>query len=210
MHSDHPTLPSHEPTICRGSRSCPHAVPVANLQQDIEAVVLDSGWAELVTGKVHPVRRHHQFRIAVAMCPNGCSRPHIADFGLIATARIAVHPDRCSSCGLCLDACAENALRITPRLTLDARQCLGCTACVRACPTGAIAEMSYGYKVVLGGKLGRHPLLAHELGIFSPDRALHVLTRSLHVLMANYRPGLRLGQLVAEMGQDNFNRQVRP
>lgn len=211
MHHDNATLPPHDLQLCRGIQSCPHAVPVPNPQPGLETLVRHSDWPGLLTTTVHPIRQHHRFRIAVAMCPSGCSRPHIADFGLIAAAQIALDPDHCTSCGRCVQACAENALQITADgLRLDARRCLGCRACVRVCPHTALSSINHGFRVVLGGKLGRHPRLAHELGFFSTSQAFDVLGRTLDLLTAHYRPGLRLGQLVLELGQSDFDRQVRP
>ena len=67
-----------------------------------------------------------------------------------------------------------------------------------------------GYRVLLGGKLGRHPRLVHELGFFSEKDALRILSATLAVLMGRYRAGQRLGDLIRDMGQENFDRLVRP
>lgn len=203
-------LPTHSLKVCRGATGCPHAVIAADVSNEIRAVMDRSGWDEFLARGVKPLRHHHQFRLAVASCPNGCSQPHIADFGLIAAAHIGVAPDACTACGLCVEACAEKALDLDGGIRLDPSRCLGCEACVRACPSGALRTVETGWRVLIGGKLGRHPRLAHELGTFGLPAAMAALENVLRTLMAEGRPGLRLGDLVERMGREKFDARVRP
>ena len=65
-----------------------------------------------------------------------------------------------------------------PRIALES--CINCGQCIPACPTGTIAEGWRGYRVQLGGRLGRHPRLGRELpGIFGEDQVLEILQESL-------------------------------
>lgn len=211
MHSESNALPAHSLKVCRGAVQCPHAVSGQNIAAELEAVVEDSGWPRFLADRINPIRHHHQFRLAVSSCPNGCSQPHIADFGLIAAVRIGLTPDSCSGCGQCITACAEKALRLEDgSIRLDPSRCLGCAACARVCPEGSLRAEQTGYRVVLGGKLGRHPRLAHELGFHTLSEALGILDHVLRVLMEKHRPGLRLGDLIDEMGRETFNAKVRP
>jgi dissimilatory sulfite reductase (desulfoviridin) alpha/beta subunit len=206
--TDH--LPAHTVKVCRGATLCPHAVLGQDLSFELETVLTASGWPRFLAEMNRPIRHHHQFRVAVASCPNGCSQPHIADFGLIAFARIGLEPERCSSCGHCVAVCAEKALHLNDTIRLDQSRCLGCAKCARVCPEKALRTGETGYRVLLGGKLGRHPRLAHELGFFSLPDSLHVLSRVLNVYMNHHRPGLRLGDLIESMGRKNFDSLVRP
>lgn len=204
-------LPAHSVRVCRGAQQCKHAVaPGYDPTEMLTEQVLAAGWPEFIARRVQPLRHHHQFRLAYAACANGCSQPHIADMGLLAFAPIAVQPELCSACGACVKVCAEQALRIDDTVHLDTARCLGCAACARVCPTGALVATEPVYRVVLGGKLGRHPRLAHELGLFSLPESLTVLTKTLDLYMTHYRPGLRLGALVETLGQDQFDSLVRP
>lgn len=209
MQHDTP-LPAHAIKVCRGAVRCPHAVAGSDPSAELEAVIAASGWPAFLAGRTRPIRHHHQFRITVASCPNGCSQPHIADFGLVGAARIGLDPEACSECGLCLAACAEKALSLDGGIRLDRSLCLHCAACARVCPTGALRVDGVGYRVLLGGKLGRHPRLAHELGMFGLPQALEILGRVLSLLMENHRTGLRLGDLVEEIGREKFDALVRP
>jgi len=203
-------LPAYTVKVCRGATQCPHAVLGHDLTAELESVIAASGWPEFLAAMNRPIRHHHQFRVAVASCPNGCSQPHIADFGLIAFARIKIEPERCSGCGHCVAVCAEKALHLEDAIRLDQSRCLGCAACARVCPEKALGVEETGYRVLLGGKLGRHPRLAHELGFFSLPMALEILRNTLKVLMEHGRPGLRLGELIEKTGQEEFDRRVRP
>lgn len=203
-------LTTHSIKVCRGATCCTHAVIGTDISDDIRTVLDRSGWAGFLTSGVRPVRHHHQFRVAVASCPNGCSQPHIADFGLIGCTTVAVAPEDCSSCSLCVAACAERAISLDRGLRLDHSRCLGCEACVRVCPTGALRTAGKGWRVLLGGKLGRRPRLAHELGTFALPEAMAVLERVLGTLISEGRPGLRLGDLIESMGREAFDSRVRP
>ena len=203
-------LPAHTLKVCRGAAQCPHAVLGQDLTCELEAVIAASGWPEFLTSMNRPIRHHHQFKTAVASCPNGCSQPHIADFGLIAFARVEAELERCSGCGHCVVVCAEKALRLEDTIRLDSSRCLGCAACARVCPEKALRVVETGYRVLLGGKLGRHPRLAHELGFFNLPQSLEVLRNVLSVFMKHHRPGLRLGDLIEKIGRETFDRRVRP
>lgn len=203
-------LPAHTVKVCRGASRCPHAVLGHDLCAELGTVLDGSGWPGFLAQTTSLVRHHHQFRVAVASCPNGCSQPHIADFGLIAFARIGLEPEKCSACGRCAAVCAENAVHLTGGLRLDRLLCLGCAKCARVCPEKALTVDEAAYRVLLGGKLGRHPRLAHELGIFSQSDALHVLDKVLRLYMKHHQPGLRLGELVERLGRERFDDLVRP
>lgn len=197
-------------TIKTCKDSCPRAVFIPSIAARLEEAVTASGWPKFLHERHAVLRHHHQFRIAVSFCANGCAQPHIADFGLIATAKIKMDTEKCSACGECLTACAENALNLASHIEFDPTRCLGCLACVRTCPESAFSVEALGYRVLLGGKLGRHPRLTHELGFFSEQEAFRVLTATLGLFMDHYQPRQRLGDLVRAMGREHFDRLVRP
>ena len=84
---------------------------------------------------------------------------------------------------------------------IDPESCLSCGVCLRACPEGALSPQMEGYRVQVGGKLGRHPRLGDELpGIQARDQMLKILKQCLELHQKSYWPGRRFGQVVAEQG----------
>ena len=51
---------------------------------------------------------------------------------------IAVDPDVCVLCGLCVGVCPPNALALEPAVLRVLDHCTGCGWCVPYCPVGAI------------------------------------------------------------------------
>lgn len=191
---------------CRGcDGQCPHALPAPDgFVRSVDAAVAASGWPSFLSDVCapRPPRHHEQFRIAIAGCANGCSRPHIADIGVVFSQRPAM-PESCSGCGACIAACPDKALSPgsdgSPQL--DMTRCLACGKCIAACPEEAIAIAESGCRFMVGGKLGRRPRLATELpGLLAPELLPSRVSGWLEVFMAGYAPGLRFGDMVGRMG----------
>ena len=68
---------------------------------------------------------------------------------------------------------------------------------MNVCPTGTISKGAQGYRVQLGGKLGRHPQLAKELpGTYDEDQVLQIVNDCLHFYTQNSKRGERFGQIL--------------
>jgi NAD-dependent dihydropyrimidine dehydrogenase PreA subunit len=49
--------------------------------------------------------------------------------------------EKCTGCGDCLDACANQAISLfAGKAVIDLETCLDCGACAQACPVGAISQ----------------------------------------------------------------------
>lgn len=182
---------------CRNSLVCE---PAALLNQ-LEAVPLAMDWPGFLQARVQgSLKKHHRFRIHVAACPNGCSQPHIADFACIG-AREPCMPESCNACGICVAVCPDRALSLNPddpAPRLDKQRCLSCGLCAGNCPENAIDVAASGLRLLFGGRLGRRPRLAEELpGLHASCDAVVFLEKAMRFFMDNYRPGLRLGDLLA-------------
>ncbi len=104
---------------------------------------------------------HHKLKVAVSGCPNGCCRPQIADIGFVGTLRPEADPELCTGCGQCQKVCPDRAIAIEDdHPVFDREACLGCLKCSEICPTEAISVSAPRARLLMGGKLGRHPHLA--------------------------------------------------
>jgi dissimilatory sulfite reductase (desulfoviridin) alpha/beta subunit len=61
-----------------------------------------------------------------------------------------------------------------------------------------LAVNKLGYRILLGGKLGRHPRLARELpGIFTEEETLTIIARCVSCYKTKSRGGERFADLLA-------------
>jgi Fe-S-cluster-containing hydrogenase component 2 len=55
---------------------------------------------------------------------------------------VFVDEDRCTGCGLCMEACPTGAISVAQGVArIEQALCRECEACVSACPTGAISAV---------------------------------------------------------------------
>ena len=195
---------------CFGASGCPHRTVAS--ESLVDAIEKRLAGADLlgflrqqVTGGL---KYHHEFRISIADCPNACSQPQIKDVGIIGAASPVVTDAPCSACGACLDACREDAVGMSPTGALAdiaASRCIHCGACVNACPTGTLSIGRKGYRVLIGGRLGRHPRLARELpGIFDAPTVLLMLDDFLAYYKTHSTRGRRFAHLLSDADIDRF------
>jgi dissimilatory sulfite reductase (desulfoviridin) alpha/beta subunit len=188
-----------ETLACRAATGCRNSVgDVTQALERLQEVLERVDAPGLLRGKAGqrqgPLLAHHRFKVSVSGCPNSCSQPQIADFGLSAQLRPELDQALCIGCGACVEACREGAI-VMPAGTaeLDRDACVSCGACVRACPTEALTGTA-GWRVMAGGRLGRHPRLAHVLAEGAGlDEAAALLEELLRVWRDHGRPGERVG-----------------
>ena len=187
---------------CFGPSGCPNRAAVSDrLLQKIESLVKEKDLLGFLKKRVDgDLKFHHEFRITLADCPNVCSQPQIKDVGIIAACLPQLTDEPCTLCEACVEACRENAITLIAENEcpqIDLTQCLHCGACMKVCPTGTISKGAIGYRVQLGGKLGRHPQLAKELpGIYGEDQVLQIVNDCLHIYTQNSKHGERFGQIL--------------
>lgn len=195
---------------CFGPSGCPNRIAVDDqFIGRIEQVLKDADLLAFLKSRVTgPLKFHHEFRVSLADCPNACSQPQIKDVGIMAACAPQMSPDLCSTCGACAETCRDSALTMVsdsspPRL--QAECCLACGQCIRLCPEGALGKGAIGYRVQLGGKLGRHPQLARELpGIYDADTVLQVLQTCLAVYKEKSQRGERFGEILTPSDFDRI------
>ncbi|NQT87640.1 4Fe-4S binding protein, partial [bacterium] len=157
-------------------------------------------WAER-TGVSEKLRRHvaadrilfhDKLRISIAACPNGCSRPQIADVGIVGMVRPDVDPEPCTACGLCGGACPDDAVTVDEAPLFDRSACQGCRSCADACPHDCITLSEPQAVVLMGGKLGRHPHLGRPVAtVATPADLVPVLDDAVNDYLTHAEPGER-------------------
>ena len=194
---------------CFGPEGCPNrAVEHAGIAQKAEEILARRNLASFLKKRTKgPLRIHHEFRVSISDCPNACSRPQIADVGFIGASEPEVSGNQCKGCGSCVDTCMEGAIYLSERRfaapVIDPEKCLKCGQCIGICPTETLTEGRQGYRILIGGKLGRHPQLGRELpGIYTPDEALAVLEQCLDIYQRHCKAGERFGEILNRIGMD--------
>ena len=187
---------------CFGRFGCSHAITNSQrLIEEIEKLLEEEKITEFLLDKTNGKLKHHnQFRIAISECPNACSRVHIADFGIIGVAQKGFDEALCNGCGACIAACPDNVIGLKDNKALfNDELCSHCIDCIKTCKTKALSAKKTGYRVLIGGKLGRHPRLATPIAeLATKDEVLRMLQRVIFLYKRYCKRGERLGKILSE------------
>ncbi len=198
---------------CFGPSGCSNrAVDSDALPQRLEETLSKRDLKAFLKERVNgPLKMHHEFRVSISDCPNSCSRPQIVDVGLIGACRPEVSDEVCNECGACQEVCRENAIVLKDSIPIvDYSLCLSCGQCPEACPTGTLQVDARGYRILVGGKLGRHPRLGTELsGIYELEEVLQVVDGCLDYYQSNCHRGERFGEILERNGVDLLEKEIK-
>jgi len=203
-------LKGYQIDTCFGSEGCPNRINTSERILDrIEELLKNEDLLSFLKIKVKgELKLHHELRVTFSDCPNACSQPQIKDIGIIGACAPLILDKECTLCNSCVDICVEGAIthKYSPnKPVIIPAQCLKCGKCLEVCPTGTIAESKKGFRVQLGGKLGRHPRLASELpGVYSEDEVLEIVKKCINFYKEKNRNGERFAELFKDSDFDNF------
>jgi dissimilatory sulfite reductase (desulfoviridin) alpha/beta subunit len=187
---------------CFGPGGCPNrAYSGEDLSKRIESILKEEDLLGFLKKNVKgDLKFHHEFRITFSDCPNACSQPQIKDIGIIGADQPVITDEKCSLCEACVESCAEGAVSIDRQKELpliNSDLCLKCGKCITACPTGTISSGKKGFRVLLGGKLGKRPRLARELGCtLSDDEAFEVVKECINLYKRKSTGGKRFAEIM--------------
>jgi anaerobic sulfite reductase subunit C len=198
---------------CFGGSGCQNAVVTsAELVPRLEQLLEQAGLLAFLRSRLgERLKLHHQFRVTVSDCPNACSQPQIKDVGIIGEAKMSCDPDACTGCGECAAVCEESAVILSEGrlLGIDPERCVRCGTCARVCSPQALRNDGATYRVLVGGKLGRHPRLAVALARgLDTDQVVALVSRIVETYKANALSGERLGTIVNRLGWEEFQATV--
>jgi anaerobic sulfite reductase subunit C len=186
---------------CFGSSGCPNPANSCDvLVKKIESLLENADLLEFLKKRVEgDLKYHHEFRVTLAECPNACSQPQIKDVGIIGAVIPKITDEECSGCEACVEVCIEKCITLDSKNNIpeiDHDRCLKCGKCIHVCPTGTIAAKNKGFRVQLGGKLGRHPKLAVELeGIYSENEVLQLVKNCIDYYKTQSKHGERFAEI---------------
>ncbi len=200
-------IKGYEVSACFGADGCPNvAHSTAALVKDIELIFQKADIRGFLKKTVvGDLKFHHEFRVSVSDCPNACSRPQIVDIGIIGAAIPGLSGEPCTQCNACVEACREKAIVLEadqPMPLINMDQCLMCKQCIVACPTKTLEEKQNGFRVFLGGRLGRHPRLAMEIpGLKTHKQVLAIVQNCITFYKRNSKNGQRFSQILSSVDQ---------
>ncbi len=197
-------IKGYQVDACFGSSGCPNQILNTGIQYKIEDLLKKEDLLGFLRNQVKgDLKFHHEFKVTVSDCPNACSQPQIKDIGIISAKTPCIAENDCIGCMECVNICKENAVTIDNaknRPVIDFQKCVKCGQCIDVCPTRTITDdkQKTGYRILVGGKLGRHPRLAEELpGIYSEPEVIDIIRRCIKYYKTHSKNGERFAQLVA-------------
>lgn len=200
----------YDVSVCSGSRGCPHvALATADLAKQVTVLLKQADLLEFLKASTKGnIRPHQQFCVALSDCPNACSRPQIADIGIIGAVVPGVGDTACTGCSACVQVCPDQAIRLTDTPgcdrdpVIDMHRCQRCGKCIDVCPGQTLEPVQSGFRILLGGRLGRHPRLAMEIsGLHSHDQVLTIVDICLNFYKTHSRNGERFSRLFTGIDQ---------
>ena len=151
-----------------------------------------------------------KIKFAVTGCPNACAKPQENDLGVMGILKPAINIEECTGCGTCTFMCPEKAIVIeNDKAKIIWEKCNLCGACVGACPTDLISEVWKGYKIFVGGKIGKHPKLGRELtDVKTSPETIAIFRKIINWSKKNTNVGERFGDCIDRVGFEKFKKDI--
>jgi len=198
--------------FCRGTTvGCPNSL--VSGQPEIEAiksVLMEAVAAGAAQQRKGQTGSHHPgLRVALAACPNACTEPQTKDVGIIAIQFPTGVGASCDGCSRCEMVCREDAIRVANgKAQIVPERCVGCGQCIRGCPNDAISSEPLRFRILVGGRMGRHPRWAEQLCIADGPDVVKVVRGFLDEVRRHAGPGERAAKVAERIGVAALREEV--
>ncbi len=185
-------------TACQGAEICPSGC--------IDTYTLAKELNERYFGRELP----HKFKFGVTGCQNNCLKAEENDVGIKGGMAVSCKEEDCISCGVCIKACREGALRMEDgKVLLDPSKCNHCARCVKSCPTDAWVGKP-GYIVSFGGTFGNHIYKGEEIVPLIPDKEtlFRVTDAAIEFFEENANPSERFRKTLERIGTEGLKEKI--
>jgi dissimilatory sulfite reductase (desulfoviridin) alpha/beta subunit len=183
---------------CPGTDRCKFAnIDTIGLAQKIDAKLF---------GKEMPVK----IRIALSGCPNACTSPMLNEIGIIGRVRPVRTPGQCTGCGTCVQYCKERAIHIRNGVcVLDPKKCVQCGVCIHSCPFNIIQPEHRHYRILVGGRRGRHPHIGREMITLEDEgQVISVVEKIVQWVYRRAWSGRLLSEQMDDLKFDSFKQEI--
>jgi anaerobic sulfite reductase subunit C len=183
---------------CPGTERCKFAnIDTKSLAEKIDTQMF---------GKNMPVK----IRIAISGCPNACTSPQLNEIGIMGRIRPLRIPGQCTGCGTCVEYCKEKAIVVKGGISiLDPDKCVQCGVCVWSCPFDLLKAEHLHYRILVGGRRGRHPHIARDLAeIDDEDTVMFVIEKIVNWVYRRAWSGRLLSDQMDDLEFGKFKKDI--
>ncbi|RKD29527.1 4Fe-4S binding protein [Thermohalobacter berrensis] len=108
------------------------------------------------------------------------------------------------------DVCKVGAVkRVDEKITIDFDKCNNCGLCIEECHLNAVKIDKEGVKIFIGGKWGKFPKIGEPLkGIHTEEEALNIIEKAILYYKANGIPGERFGEMIDRIGFNEVEKEL--